>query len=217
MTSYKHFVTNQQEFDDMVHQVNMSDSGSHHLICFYGHGNKNTDDFITTIDPKANSRCIFIRSDTYPPLDLNYVIKTALEDGKFIYILGISCWWNEKYKKGLTIPTISFAPDEISNLPYMFNNLKRRINCLDSSFDKEIMIDWFQNLKKEFNKHMNLWENHDDETGKVVTPGGYVLKYADPSIADDNSWDSLKDENDRIWKNKRSKYNSKFNTTTIVK
>tara|TARA_Y100000389_G_scaffold177965_1_gene190700 strand:- start:7639 stop:8289 length:651 start_codon:yes stop_codon:yes gene_type:complete len=216
MASYKHIVTNQKEYDDMISQVNYSEDGSHHLICFYGHGNKNTDNFITTIDPKASPRCIFIKDDTFPSLDLNYVIKTALEDGKFIYIIAISCEWNEKYKKGLTIPTISFAPDEISNLPFMFSSLERRINCLDSNFNKEIMVDWFKNLKKEFNKHMNLWENHDDKTGKVITPGGYILKYADPSIADDDNWESLKDEDDRIWKNKRSKYNSKFNTTNVV-
>ena len=216
MASYKHFVTNQQEFDDMVHQVNMSDSGSHHLICFHGHGNKTNDNFIITIDPNASPRCIFIKDDKYPPLDLNYVIKTALEDGKFIYIIAISCCWNEKYKKGLTIPTISFAPDEISNLPYMFSTHKTKINCLDSNFDKEIMINWFQNLKKEFNKHMNLWEAHDDETKKVVTPGGYFLKYNDDTMADDYSWESLKDEDDRIWKNKYSKYNKKFNTTNVV-
>jgi hypothetical protein len=63
---------------------------------------------------------------------------------------------------------------------------------------------------------MNLWEAHDDESKKVVTPGGYFLKYADPSIADDYSWESLKDEDDRIWKNKYSKYNKKFNTTAVV-
>lgn len=217
MSSYKHIVTNQQEYDNMISQVNYSDDGSHHLICFHGHGNKKTDNFITTIDPNANPRCIFIKDETYPPFDLNYVIKTALEHGKYIYIIAISCCWNEKYKKGLTIPTISFAPDENSNLPYMFSNLKRRINCLDNNFDKEIMINWFQNLKKEFNKQMNLWEIHDDKTGKVVTPGGYVLKYADPSIPDDYSWDSLKDEDDRIWKNRLSKYKSNFNKTAIVK
>ena len=96
MASYKHIVTNQKEYDDMISQVNYSEDGSHHLICFYGHGNKNTDNFITTIDPKASPRCIFIKDDTFPSLDLNYVIKTALEDGKFIYIIAISCEWNEK-------------------------------------------------------------------------------------------------------------------------
>lgn len=212
MSSYKHIVTTQQEYDDMVNQVNMSDSNSHHLIYFYGHGNKNNDSFITTINPEATPRCIFIKDDTYPPFDLNYVIKTALQDGKFIYIIAISCCWNEKYKKGLTVPTISFAPDENSNLPYPFYNLERKINILDNNFDKTDMINWFQNLKKEFNKQMNLWEIHDDKSGEIVTPGGYFLKYADSSIADDYGWESLKDEDDRIWKNK---HNTLFDTTTL--
>ena len=98
-----------------------------------------------------------------PRLDLNYVIETALEDNKCIYIIAISCFWNEKYKKGLTIPTISFAPDEVSRLPYMFETLVRKINNLGDVFDKEIMTSWFVNLKKEFNMHMNCWDSVVDE------------------------------------------------------
>lgn len=210
MSSYKHIVTTQRQYDDMIDQVNNSEKESHHLICFYGHGNKNTNDFITTIDPTEKPRCIFIKDKIIPRLDLNYTIKTALENDKCIYIIAISCCWNEKYKKGLTIPTISFAPDENSNLPYMFDILKRKIEYLDDNFDKELMIGWFQNLKKEFNINMNLWESHDDETGNLRIPGGYVLKYNDDNMVDDNSWDSLKDENDRIWK---TKYSELFNTT----
>ena len=212
MSSYKHIVTNQKEYEDMISQVNYSDDGSHHLICFHGHGNKLNDNFIITIDTKANPRTIFIKDDTYPPFDLNYVIKTALENGKFIYIIAISCFWNEKYKKGLTIPTISFAPDEVSRLPYMFENLVRKINNIGDNFDKKIMTSWFINLKKEFNIHINCWEIHD-ENGDVQIPGGYVLKYNDSAVPDDDSWDSLKDEDDRNWK---SKYNNKFNTTPVV-
>ena len=201
MTSHKHIVTNQEEYDDMVSQVNGSERGSHHLICFHGHGNKEKDDFIKTINPNANPRCIFIKDANMPRLDLNYVIETALEDNKCIYIIAISCFWNEKYKKGLTIPTISFAPDEVSRLPYMFETLVRKINNVGDDFDKEIMTSWFINLKKEFNMLINCWEIHD-ENGNVQIPGGYVLKYNDSALADDDSWDSVEDEDKRMWDKK---------------
>lgn len=196
MTSHTHIVTNQAEYDDMVHQVNYSENGSHHLICLHGHGRKETNDFITTIDPTANPRCIFITDSNLPRLNLNYVIETALEHNKCIYIIAISCFWNEKYKNGLTIPTISFAPDEVSRLPYRFDALVSKINNLGDDFDKEVMTTWFINLKKEFNMHINCWEILD-ENGKVVIPGGYVIKYNDSHISDDNKWDSLKDEDAR--------------------
>lgn len=204
MTSQKHIVTNQEEYDDMLYQVNGSERGSHHLICFHGHGHKNADSFITTIDPNAFPRCIFIKDNNALHLDLSHAIKTALEYDKSIYIIAISCFWNHKYKTGLTIPTISFAPDEASGLPYMFDTLRRKINNLGDDFDKGCMTSWFVNLKKEFNMHMNCWE-HRGETGEVLTPGGYVLKYNDPAIADDDSWDSVEDEDKRAWGKKYPK------------
>lgn len=204
MTSYKHFVTTQAEFDTMACNVQESERGSHHLICFHGHGNAKSDDFIVTIDTKAEPRTIFIKADYSPLYDLNQIIKTAFENDKFIYIIAISCFWNEKYKKGLTVPTISLAPDVSSSIPYPFDNLRRRINSLPDNFDKEFMINWFQNLKKNLNVMMNCWA-HYDENGKERKDGGYVLKYNDETIEDDDSWDSRSDEDKRHFERRCAK------------
>ena len=83
----------------------------------------------------------------------------------------------------------------------MFETLVRKINNVGDDFDKEIMTSWFINLKKEFNMLINCWEIHD-ENGNVQIPGGYVLKYNDSAIADDDSWDSVEDEDKRMWDKK---------------
>lgn len=204
MGSYKHFVTNQAEFDIMARDVHESEKGSHHLICFHGHGNAETDDFIVTIDRKANPRCIFIKSDNSPLHDLNQIIKTAFENDKYIYIIAVSCFWNEKYKKGLTVPTISLAPDVSSSIPYPFENLRGRINSLPDKFDKEFMVNLFQNMKKNLNVMMNCWAHIEDDTGKERKDGGYILKYNDESIKDDDSWDSRFDEDKRHFERRRA-------------
>lgn len=196
MTSYKHFVTNQKEYDTMADQIRESENGSHHLICFYAHGNANTHNFITTINTNTESRVIFIKDDDMPSYDLNRIIETAFENDKYIYIIAVSCCWNEKYKKGLTIPTISLAPDIISSLPYPFQNLRQIINSLPDNFDKEFMINWFQTMKAKLNILMNCWKHHD-KNSEARNDGGYILKYNDQVLDDDYTWDSRMDEDNR--------------------
>lgn len=202
MPSYIHYVTDQDEYDTMITAVYDSKPGSHHLICIYAHGNAENDELLTTIDPHASTRCIFIKDNNHSYYDFNHVIETAFKNNKFVYILSISCFWNEKYKKGLTIPTISLAPDEASYLPYPFVNLKRRINSLPDDFDEEIMINWFQQFKKNLNLLMNCWE-HIEENGKERKAGGYILKYNDHMLQDDCNWNSRTDENLRNLEKKR--------------
>jgi len=158
MACHKHFVTTRSEFDSMTYEIHESEKGSHHLICFHGHGNAET--------------------DNCPLYDLNQIIKTAFENDKSIYIIAISCFWNEKYKKGLTVPTISLAPDVGYFIPYSVQNLRERINSLPDNFDKEFIINWFQKMKTNLNNMMDCWSF--DENGKQRKKDYlYVLKYND--------------------------------------
>ena len=200
---YTFYICDQEDFDNMANKIHTLPKGAHIMLCFHGHGAKNSHDYIVTI--RTPQKCIFIRDENIASLDLNHIIKTSLENDQFIYIISISCFWNTKYDAGLTRPTISFAPDESSRLPYHFSRLKTKINALHnisiSNMNKEFMIHWFQSLKIEFNRQMNCWA-HIGEDGKEIETGKYVLKYNDNICEDDNSWNSRDDE-DRQLKEKR--------------
>lgn len=203
---YTFYICKQEDFDNMANKIHTLPKGAHIMLCFHGHGVKKTHHYIVTIRTPQN--CIFIRDKNIPSLDLNYIIKTSLENDQFIYIISISCFWNTKYDAGLTRPTISFAPDESSRLPYHFSTLKTKINALHniSNMNKEFMIDWFQSLKTQFNILINCWAKIGED-GKEIEAGKYVLKYNDNSREDDNHWNSREDE-DRQLNERRQQANN---------
>lgn len=181
--------TTQDQFNDGCKKISESLEGSKFFIVIHGHGSSKEEniDFLGTI--KNNNKNKFIFLDT-----LKRTLEEALEDNKKIYIIAVSCWWNKKYENFLPVPTISFAPDRDSRLPYHFSALEQKINAIPDDFDEIYMKNWFILFKKNFNMLMNCVAVMD-ENGKEIIPGGYVLKYRDPMLNDDNTWDSREDEN----------------------
>jgi hypothetical protein len=80
---YTFYICNQEDFDNMANKIHTLPKESHIMLCFHGHGAKKTHDYIVTIGTPR--KCIFIRDENVPSLDLNHIIKTSLENDQFIY------------------------------------------------------------------------------------------------------------------------------------
>ena len=201
MSSYTHIIHDQDDYDKMIDSLYRSERESQHLLYIHAHGSndKKNYDVLKSVSNK-DQKYIFIT-------DLKDALDSAFQNNKKIYIIAISCYWNEKYKKEyagenkLPIPTISFASGDVTRLPTFESNFISMIHNLPPNFDYQYMMTWFQNLKKRSNYLMNLNEVYID--GVLQTPSGYVLKYRDERIDDDDSWESLQDEDQRIWNQKR--------------
>jgi hypothetical protein len=177
-TSFIHFVTNQEEYDNMVGSYKNSDENTDHLIVIHAHGsNKSKDaDTLKNIESCPGSNYIFIN-------ELPYVMNNGKKENKKMYILAVSCYWNLKYNPEfagqycLPKPTISLAPTETSRLPYLYKRLEKRVKELPNNFDEIYMRNWFINLKANFDYNLDCHEVYMD--GELQKYGRYELIYSD--------------------------------------
>ena len=129
-----------------------------HVIYIYAHGS-DKEDLYDVLKTDDNSSFIFIDS-------LSNAIESAMSRGKNVYLIANSCYWNLKYDRGITTPTISFGPDEATRIPYRSEYIEGKLANLPDKIEKSVFLAWVKILQKDYQKHATTWDVHD-ENGNI--------------------------------------------------
>lgn len=148
------FIKNSQECRDAVTALRAKEADNY-IVYIHAHGSDKEDlfDVLKTMD---ETEYIFLT-------ELASAMQEAMDAGKSIYVVGLSCYWNLRYDWGIPTPTVSVGPDTKSRLPYSAEVVENSLrNHLAGDVNKALFLDWAQSLQKAFEceRSRGIWECH---------------------------------------------------------
>lgn len=153
-----HIIKTQEDCDNATNALLENDLHSH-IVYIYAHGS-DSEVLYDVLKTNDNSSYIFIDS-------LNNAIKSAMARGNSVYIIANSCYWNLKYERGFTTPTVSFGPDEATRIPYRSETIEDKLTKLPDKIEKSLFIEWIMILQKEYKKHASTWQVYDENGAEI--------------------------------------------------
>jgi hypothetical protein len=152
-----HIIKTQEDCDKATMALFKNDDVSH-IIYIYAHGS-DSEDLYNVLETNDNSSSIYIDL-------LSDAIRDAMIRGTNVYLIANSCYWNLKYDRGITTPTISFGPDEATRIPYRSETIENRLAKLPDKIEKSVFLELVKILQKDYQKHATAWEVYD-ENGNI--------------------------------------------------